>query len=200
MSDSPDVTTLLDRAREGDAAALDRLVPLVYDQLRALARGQRRRVGAAATVNTTALVHEAYAKLAGRAAGPAHFADRRHYFRVAARAMRDVLVDYARAQGAQKRGGPLPDRSLSDPALASALRALPPLDIAETLDLDAALTRLEALDAEQARLVELRYFAGLTNEEAAEVLEMSPATAKRRWAVARAWLYRELSEPGDAEG
>ena len=187
-----DVTTLLHRARDGDADALDRLVPLVYDQLRALARAQRRRAGAAETVNTTAVVHEAYAKLAGRDAG---YADRQHFMRIAARAMRDVLVDYARAQAAQKRGGPLPDRSLSDPesGLADVLAALPPIDVAETLDLDAALDRLEALDPELAQLVELRYFAGLPIPEAAEALEISPATAKRRWAVARAWLYRELT-------
>ena len=186
----PDVTTLLHRARDGDAHALDQLVPLVYDQLRALARGQRRRQGASETVNTTALVHEAYAKLSGRDAA---WSDRRHFMNVAARAMRDVLVDHARAQQALKRGGPLPDRSLSDPALADALGALPPLRIEEVLDLDDALDRLAALDAEQARLVELRYFTGMTIPEAAEVLGMSPATATRRWTVARAWLYRELT-------
>ena len=186
----PDVTTLLHRARDGDAQALDQLVPLVYDQLRALAHGQRRRQGASETVNTTALVHEAYAKLADRDAA---WADRQHFLRVAARAMRDVLVDYARAQSALKRGGPVPNHSLSDPALADALGALPPLRVEEILDLDAALDRLAALDAEQARLVELRYFTGLTIPEAAGVLAMSPATAERRWTVARAWLYRELT-------
>ena len=186
----PDVTALLLQAREGDASAIDRLVPIVYDQLRALARSQRRRLGAAETLNTTALVHEAYAKLAGRDGAP--WADRQHFFRVAARAMRDVLVDYARAQTADKRGGPRPDLPLADLA-ADVLGTLPPLRIEEVLDLDRALDRLEALDPEQARLVELRYFAGLSIPEAAEVLEMSPATAKRRWSVARAWLYRELS-------
>ncbi|MEM1115137.1 MAG: ECF-type sigma factor [Bacteroidota bacterium] len=191
MSEAHDVTTLLHRARDGDPDALDRLVPLVYDQLRRLAQGQRRRHGAAETVNTTALVHEAYAKLADRE-GVTAWADRQHFFRIAARAMRDVLVDYARAQQAAKRGGSQPDRSLSDLA-ADALGALPPLRIEEVLDLDGALDRLEALDAQQARLVELRYFTGLTIPEAAEILEMSPATAKRRWSVARAWLYRELS-------
>ncbi len=185
-----DVTTLLRRVREDDAQAFDRLVPVVYDQLRALARGQRRRQGASETVNTTALVHEAYARLADRDAA---WADRQHFLRVAARAMRDVLVDYARSQRALKRGGPLPDRSLSDPALEEALGALPPLRVEEILDLDAALDRLAALDPEQARLVELRYFTGLTIPEAAEILAMSPATAARRWTVARAWLYRELT-------
>ena len=185
-----DVTRLLHRVGDGDAEALGQLVPLVYDQLRALAHGQRRRYGAAQTVNTTALVHEAYAKLSGRDAA---WADRQHFLRVAARAMRDVLVDYARAQQALKRGGPLPDRSLSDPALADALGALPPLRVEEVIDLDAALDRLASLDAEQAQLVELRYFAGLTIPEAADVLEMSPATAARRWTVARAWLFRELT-------
>lgn len=186
----PDVTTLLHRARDGDAHALDKLVPLVYDQLRSLARGQRRRQGASETVNTTALVHEAYAKLSNR---EMTWADRQHFMRVAARAMRDVLVDHARAQHALKRGGTTPDRSLSDPVLADTLGSLPPLRIEEILDLDAALDRLAELDAEQARLVELRYFTGLTIPEAADVLGMSTATATRRWTVARAWLYRELS-------
>lgn len=191
MAHSPpgdDVTLLLERAGQGDTDARDRVVRLLYDELRRLAQSQRRRVGAGDTVNTTALVHEAYEKLAGREIG---WNDRRHYFGFAARAMRDVLVDYARAQQAEKRGGPRPDRSLADLS-PDALGSLPPLRIAEILDLDRALRRLEALDPEHVRLVELRYFAGLTIPEAAEILGVSTATAKRRWSVARAWLYREI--------
>ncbi len=106
MPTTPDITVLLDRAREGDGQALDRLLPLVYDELRVLASRQRRRTGAAETLNTTAVVHEAYEKLAGRA--DLAFANRLHFFRIAGRVMRDVLVDYARAQRSLKRGGPAP--------------------------------------------------------------------------------------------
>ena len=186
-----DVTTLLRRVREDDAQAFDRLVPVVYDQLRALARGQRRRQGASETVNTTALVHEAYARLADRDAA---WADRQHFLRVAARAMRDVLVDYARSQRALKRGGPLPDRSLSDPALEEALGALPPLRVEEILD-----ARRGARPAGGARRPSRRGSSssatsrGSRSPRPPRSLAMSPATAARRWTVARAWLYRELT-------
>jgi RNA polymerase sigma factor (TIGR02999 family) len=160
----------------------------LYGELRSVARSQRRRLGALDTVNTTAVVHEAYAKLSDREA-PLAVTDRAHFFRIVARAMRDVIVDYARAQHREKRGGA--DR----PATLDESRALPAaedLDAAEVLALDDALTRLAVLDAEVARVVELRYFAGLTIDETAEALDLSPATVKRRWGVARAWLYGEL--------
>lgn len=185
MADPHQITRLLDQARDGDREALARMIPLVYDELRALARRQRRRTGPSETINTTALVHEAYEKLAR---GRKTFADRQHFFRVAARAMRDVLVDHARAQNAQKRGGgekPLPlDES----------RLVPPQEAARVLALDEALTRLASLDARQAEIVELRYFVGLTIPEAAEVLDLSAATVKRDWTAARAWLLHTLSE------
>ena len=171
------------------SATVAELAAVVYDELRTLARSQRRRHGASDTINTTAVVHEAYAKLGGRASAPA-FADRAHFFRVAARAMRDVIVDYARAQRRAKRGGG--ERSLR---LLDADRdafAVGALDTAEVLGLHGALGRLERLDAEAARVAELRYFAGLTVEETAEALALSPATVKRRWTVARAWLFRQL--------
>ena len=190
---SPDVTALLDRAREGDGAAFDRLVGQLYAELRRIAHQQRRRLGASDTVNTTAVVHEAYAKLGGRAhadgAGP-DFADRDHFLRVAARAMRDVIVDYARARTAAKRGGVARPATLDDGLVAAA----DAFDPAEVLALDRALSGLERLYAEAARVVELRYFAGLSVEEVADSLGLSPATVKRRWTVARAWLFRHLDD------
>ena len=189
MLDAP-VTVLLGRARTGDTAAFDRLVGQLYGELRAIAHAQRRRLGAADTVNTTAVVHEAYAKLGGRD-GVADYADRQHFLRVAARAMRDVIVDYARAQHAAKRGGAGRDVRLDDtPTLADPSR----FDPAEALSVDAALDALARVDAEAAQIVELRYFGGLTTEETAEALGLSPATVKRRWTIARAWLYRRLAD------
>jgi len=183
----PDVPTLIDHVRAGDAVAFDRLVGQLYDELHRLARAQRRRLGAGDTVNTTAVVHEAYAKLGGRDAAP-DFADRDHFLRVASRAMRDVIVDYARARHAAKRGGDARAVTLDGPvADADAL------DPSEVLGVDRALDALARLDPEAARVAELRYFAGLSVEETADAMDLSPATVKRRWTVARAWLYRELS-------
>ena len=189
------VTVLLDRARTGDAAAFDRLVGQLYGELHAIARAQRRRLGASETVNTTAVVHEAYAKLGGRGDGAGiDFADRTHFFRVAARAMRDVIVDYARARHAGKRGGTGRALSLDE---AGPVAAAGSFDPAEILSVDSALAALETLDAESARVVELRYFAGMSVEETADALGLSPSTVKRRWTVARAWLYQRLAdEPG----
>jgi RNA polymerase sigma factor (TIGR02999 family) len=181
---------LLDRARSGDDRAFGDLVGRLYDELRMVARSQRRRLSASDTVNTTAVVHEAYARLDGGDGAPS-FADRGHFFRVAARAMRGVIIDYARSQTRHKRGGP--GRPLS---LADAGPVLDPvtLDVHEALALDAALEQLTAIDAEAARVVELRYFAGLSVEETAEALALSERTVKRRWALARAWLYRTLAD------
>ncbi len=187
----PDVTVLLDRVRTGDAEAFDQLVGQLYGELHAIARAQRRRLGAPETVNTTAVVHEAYAKLGGRQGG-VDFADRTHFFRVAARAMRDVIVDYARARHAAKRGG---GAAVSLDALGPL--AAGPFDPTEVLSVDAALAHLERLDAEAARVVELRYFAGLSVDETAEALGLSPSTVKRRWTLARAWLYQHLSDADD---
>ncbi|MEM1054565.1 MAG: sigma-70 family RNA polymerase sigma factor [Bacteroidota bacterium] len=185
MPESVDITHLLGRARDGDASALETLIPLVYDELRRIAQRQRRGGRAGETVNTTALVHEAYEKLARGSPG---FVDRQHFFRIAARAMREVLADHARAQTAQKRGGgsrPLP---LHEAIVA---RAGPPERI---LALSEALDRLRMRDARQADIVDLRYFVGLTIPETAEVLDLSPATVKRDWTVARAWLQAALAE------
>ena len=196
---TPGVTHLLDRARTGDADAFSQLVGELYEELRGMARSQRRRLGAADTVNTTAVVHEAYAKLADRVdrTDGLVFADRSHFLHVAARAMRDVIVDYARAQQAAKRGGE--GRPVSLAALGPVAGRLADLDAAEVLTIDDALRALARLDAEAARVAELRYFGGLTTDEAADALGLSPATVKRRWTVARAWLYRRLSDGPGAE-
>lgn len=185
-----DVTLLLRQARSGDEAALRDLIPLVYDQLRTLARAQRRARAAAETVNTTALVHEAYEKLARSSSAPngRGFADRQHFFRVAARAMREVLVDHARRQQSAKRGGGLRPLVLHE-GLVAAPEAAGPL-----VALDEALTRLACLHERQAQVVELRYFVGLTIPETADVLGLSHATVERDWTSARAWLLLALAD------
>lgn len=162
------------------------LAPLVYDELRRLARAYMRRESPGQTLQPTALVHEAYLRLAG-AGTP--WTNRSHFVGIAARSMRQILVERARARGAQKRWGDLDRVSLVE----SLAVATPSNDMLPALD--EALTKLEQLDPEQGRIVELRYFAGLTVEEAAEALGLSPATLKRRWSLARAWLHRELSRP-----
>jgi RNA polymerase sigma factor (TIGR02999 family) len=162
----------------------DALAPVVYDELRRLAATFMRRERPGQTLQPTALVHEAYLRLA-RAGTPWH--DKRHFVGIAARSMRQILVERARARGAQKRWAGLDRVSLSDSlAVAADPESMLPA-------LDEALARLEQIDAEQARIVELRYFAGLSIEETAEALGMSPATLKRRWSLARAWLFRELT-------
>jgi RNA polymerase sigma factor (TIGR02999 family) len=159
-------------------------IAAVYNELRRLAASYMRGERPGQTLQATALVHEAYLRLAN--APP--WKDRAHFLGVAARSMRQILVDRARARGAQKRWAGLERVTLSN------VLAAGPADDAMLPALDEALTRLEALDPEQARIIELRYFAGLGIEEAASALGISPATLKRRWAMARAWLFRELSE------
>jgi RNA polymerase sigma factor (TIGR02999 family) len=156
----------------------------VYQELRRLAAAYMRRERPGQTLQATALVHEAYLRLAD--AGIA-WKDRHHFVGVAARSMKQILVDRARARGAQKRWGGMDRVSLTDALVkASDEDSMLPA-------LDEALARLERIDPEQSRIVELRYFVGLTNEEIADALQISPATVKRRWALARAWLFRELS-------
>lgn len=169
-----------------DPPGADVLAPEVYDELRRIAAVLMRRERPGQTLQATALVHEAYLRLAG-AGRP--WTDERHFVGIAARSMRQILVDRARARGARKRWAGLERVTLSD-ALAAAER-----EDAMLPALDDALSRLEALDPEQARIVELRYFLGLGIEETADVLGISPATLKRRWALARAWLFRALAEP-----
>ena len=170
--------------RPTDTPDAQALAPLVYDELRRLAGAYMRRERPGQTLQATALVHEAYLRLAG-AGSPWH--DKRHFIGIAARSMRQILVERARARGAQKRWAGLNRVSLSDSlAIAAAEETMLPA-------LDEALERLERIDAEQARIVELRFFAGLSIEDTADALGLSPATVKRRWALARAWLHRELS-------
>ena len=163
----------------------DELAALVYHELRRLAGGYMRRESPGQTLQPTALVHEAYLRLA-RAGTP--WTDRSHFIGIAARSMRQILVERARARGAQKRWGQLDRVSLIDSLAVAANGAIDMLPA-----LDDALSRLEQIDPEQARIIELRFFAGLTVEEAADALGLSPATLKRRWSLARAWLFRELS-------
>ena len=162
----------------------DALAPLVYDELRKIAAAYMRRERPGQTLQATALVHEAYLRLAN-VGHPWH--DKKHFIGIAARSMRQILVERARARGAQKRWAGLNRVSMTD-ALAVASEPVTMLPA-----LDEALTRLEAIDAGQARIVELRYFAGLSIEETADALGISPASLKRRWALARAWLFREMS-------
>jgi RNA polymerase sigma factor (TIGR02999 family) len=164
----------------------DALAPLVYQELRRLAGAYMRRESPGQTLQATALVHEAYLRLAGEGRP---WNDRRHFVGIAARAMRQILVERARARGALKRWGDLDRASLRESLVGAAApdHMLPALD--------EALERLELLDPEQARIVELRFFAGLTVEETADAMGLSPATLKRRWSLARAWLFRELSSP-----
>ena len=185
-----DVTALLDRWRSGDRAAFDELIPLVYDELHKLAASHLRRERENHTLQPTALVHEAYLRLAGvRAAG---FDNRTHFFGAAAHAMRRILVEHARGKKADKRGGGVLTLDL-DAAMNVGID--PRLDL---LALDQALQRLASVSPIKERVVELRYFGGLSIEEAAEFLGIAPATVKRHWSFARAWLYRALATSGDS--
>ena len=185
MPSGQDVTALLDDWSRGDRRALDRLLPLVYAELRRIAARQLRHEGAGHTLQPTALVHEAYVRLIQQRS--VDWQNRAHFFGVAAHVMRRILVDHARRKAAGKRG----DGARRVPLEAAAGTAAP-TEI-PVLALDDALARLEQLDRELARIVELRTFGGLTIDEAAYVLQVSPSTAKRQWRTAKAWLTRELA-------
>ena len=179
-----DVTELLKLWGEGRQDALDELLPRVYAELRQLASSYLRRERFGHTLQATALVHEAFLKLVDQRA--VKWQNRAHFFGVAAQAMRRILVDHARARAAGKRGDGAERLSLDEVVL---LTEAPHIDV---LALDEALTRLAQLDPQQSRVVELRFFGGLTMEETAEVLQISPATVGREWTLARTWLYTEL--------
>jgi RNA polymerase sigma factor (TIGR02999 family) len=182
-----DVTRLLDAAGAGDAKAAADLLPLVYDELRRLAAARLAVEPAGQTLQPTALVHEAFLRLVGPV-DEAQWSGRGHFFAAAAEAIRRILVEGARRRAAEKRGG---DRHRVD--LDEAAAVVVPGQDAHLLDLDAALTRLAGADPAAARLVELRYFAGLTMPAAAAALGQPLRTAERNWTFARAWLHRELT-------
>ena len=190
-SSTSDVTRLLLRWSEGDASALDRLLPVIYGELRRIASSQLRRERPDHTLAPTALVHELYLRLVDQRR--ATWQHRAQFFGVAAQLMRRILVDHARERQATKRGGSATRVSLEYALEESgAAGAAHGSDALEVLSVDEALNRLARLDADQARIVELRFFAGLTVEETAHLLNRSPRTIKREWRLARAWLYREL--------
>ena len=179
------ISDLAARASRHDGAALSELMPLVYDELRRLARGYLRRERRAQTLQPTALVNEAYLRLLKDR--KQDWRTRAHVIGIAAASMRQILIEAARARGAQKRGGDFARVTLDEGLVADETRTV------DVLAVDDALNRLSAFDPQQAKLVELRFFGGLTIEESAEALGISPATVKRHWAVARAWLQNEIT-------
>ena len=181
------VTRLLIDWRSGNQAALDELLPLVYKELRRLAQARLREERKDHTLQATALVHEAYVRLVDL--DRLTFSDRTHFFAIAARVMRQVLVDHARRKRSDKRGGGATMITLGGVSVAASSKAL---DV-DVLDLDTALEELAAVDERVARVVELKFFVGLTLEETAEALSISHATVEREWAVAKAWLFRRLA-------
>ena len=186
MSDPKvDVTQLLKRHSEGDPSALPQLIPLVYKELQKLASYYLHGERPGHTLQTTGLVHEAYMRLLDRK--EVDWKDRNHFFAVAAQTMRRILVDYARKHRAAKRGGSTPAISMERVAAFSSEQA------PELLAIDELLASLAKLDPQAARIVELRYFAGLSVSQTAEVVGISPATVKREWSVAKAWLLREMT-------
>jgi RNA polymerase sigma factor (TIGR02999 family) len=184
MANQRSVTELLISLREGDRQALDELVPLVHDELRRIARSKLRLERGGHTLDTTALVNEAYLKLVQ--VDRVQWQSRAHFLAIAAQAMRNILVSHARHRKRAKRGGGAPHVSLSQAA------EIPTGEADRILDLDAALHNLAALNPRHARIVECRFFGGMTIEETATALGISPATAKRDWIVLRGWLQREL--------
>lgn len=185
MPSRNDTTALVIAMREGEAGAADSLLPIAYEELRALAAALFAKQSASHTLQPTALVHEAYLRLVDQTA--VAWNDRTHFFRVAAKAMRQILVDHARGRGAQKRGGAHQRISLDE------VEAATSQDI-DLLALDEALNRLAAVDHRLAAVVELRFFAGLSVEEAAATLAVSPRTVEMDWKMAKAWLSKTLSD------
>jgi RNA polymerase sigma factor (TIGR02999 family) len=186
-SDRQPVTQLLVEWQNGSQTALDSLIPLVYEELRTIASRYLSRESVSHTLQSTALVHEAYFRLVGQRR--VQWQNRAHFFGIAAQMMRRILVDHARHQHRDKRGGPAPKLSL-DEAIAV---AEPEVEV-DLLALDEALTALARIDPRGARIIELRFFSSLTIEETAEVLDVSTGTVKRDWNAARAWLYREMKQ------
>ena len=179
------VTQLLWEWRAGNQGALEALMPLVYRELKKLAAGYLRRERADHTLQSAALVNEAYLKLVDQT--QTNWQNKAHFFGIAAQMMRRILMDHARGHKASKRGAGVPALALDEAVVQAQGRSI------DLLGLDAALEKLEKVDPQQRKIVELRFFGGLSIEDSANVLGISPATVKRQWAVARAWLYREVS-------
>jgi RNA polymerase sigma factor (TIGR02999 family) len=177
------VTRLLAQWADGDRKAMEDLLPLVYDELRRLANSYLRRENPGHTLQSTALVHEAYLRLVDQ---DINWQSRAHFFGIAAQMMRRILVDHARAKNAEKRGDGACKVTLEEGLLSTESRDV------DILALDQALTRLAEFDKQQSQIVELRFFGGLSIEDTAEILKVSPATVKRDWAMAKAWLFREM--------
>lgn len=197
-SASDSIPALLAELRAGNRAAFDRLLPLVYDEMHRLAMRQRRGWSADDSLNTTGLVHEAYLRLANSNA--IAFEDRPHFLRVAARAMRQIMLDKSKRQRAAKRGGGTRQVPLHE--IEAALlhgSSNPDAEADAIVALDEAMLRLHAEDPRQIEIVECRFFGGMTIEDTAIALGISPATVKRGWAMAKAWLYRELAHPTERE-
>lgn len=184
-SSTHELTQLLIRWKNGDQDALDKLMPLVYDDLHQMARRHMLHQSPGHTLQTTALIHEAFIKLFGQS--EKHYENRSHFFAVAAQAMRHILINYARSKQTDKRGGKGQQVSLEDAMMVT------DEPTAELIALDDALKELEKLDPRKCRVVELKYFGGLSLEETAEVLKVSSATVSRDWEMAKNWLHRELS-------
>ena len=187
-SSSGQVTELLMQWSRGDSAAREALIPIVYDELRRVARNCLASQPRNQTMQSTALVHEAYLRLVGRTS--VHWENRVHFFAVAAQLMRRILVDHARKRAAAKRGANPLMLALDDAI------ALPQKQELDLVALDDALKELAELDERQSRIVELRFFGGLSIEDASQLLELSPATVKREWATARTWLFSQMSHQG----
>jgi len=183
------VTNLLIRWRSGDREALDALLPVVYEELRRLARHYLHLERPGHTLQSTALVHEAYVRLVGQ--NPPEWKDRAHFFGVAARLMRQILVDHARINRAEKRGGDSLKLTLNEGVIGAKSKDL------DLLALDDALNGLAQISPQQSQIIELRFFSGLSIEDTSEVLGISPATVKRSWTAARAWLFREMNRSAE---
>jgi RNA polymerase sigma-70 factor (ECF subfamily) len=186
MGENPDVTVLLSALTRGDDGAASKLIPVVYAELRRLAGSYMRKERADHTLQATALVHEAYLKLVEQRS--VNWQSRAHFFGVAAQLMRRILIDHARGHTRQKRGGDDQKVSLDEAFIFSERQA------DELLAVDDSLNQLAKIDPRQAKVVEMRFFGGLSIEEAAEALQVSPKTVKRDWSVAKAWLYADLKE------
>jgi len=191
-STSGNVTQLLMEWRNGDRQALDALIPIVYDELRAIARRYMNRERSGHTLQTAALINEAYLRLVDKQ--DIAWQNRTHFFAISARIMRNLLVDHARARQVEKRGGGAVQVSLNE-----AIAGSEPEMTVDMLALDEALTRLAEFDERKARIVELRFFGGLSADETAEALDLSEITIKREWLKAKAWLFRELGGDNSPE-